>query len=409
MIDIQSIRNDFPILKKTINGYPLIYFDSAATSQKPFQVVEAMSRFYLEEYGTVHRAVYSLAANATMRHFEARRKIQKFICAKEQEEILFIKGTTEGINLLANGLGKKWIGSGDEVLLVETEHHANLLPWQNICREKGAHLKAIPVDDNGEIIWDAFLNLLTDRTKILALAHITNTTGSQYPIEEMIALAHGKGALVVIDAAQSIAHIPMDVQKLDADFVVFSAHKMYGPTGVGVLYGKKELLMQMDPYQFGGDMIEKVTFDSASYQLPPLRFEAGTPAIAECIGLGAAIDYIEEIGREEIAKYESMLTEYASEKMRAIPGLKIMGNAASKGSIISFVIEGIHPLDIGTLLDCKGIAIRTGHLCSQTTMQRFGVSSFCRISFGIYNTKEEIDQFILYLEEICKSLCHCNS
>ncbi len=405
MEDKVEVRGDFPILEKKINGYPLIYFDSAATTQKPFSVVEAMTRFYLEDYGTVHRAVYSLAAKSTQKHSAVREKVRKFLNAKTSDEIVFTRGTTDGMNLLASTIGSAFINEGDEVLLAQTEHHASVVPWQRAAEIRGAKIKIIPINEQGELLIDALKELLASgRVKVVSLAHITNSTGTVYPIQDVVRLAHEVGAYVIVDAAQSAAHLSIDVQKLDVDFLIFSGHKIYGPTGIGILYGKRELLEKLPPYQMGGDMIETVSFEKTTFQKPPLRFEAGTPPIAEIIGLGAAIDYLENIGMDKIARWEEMLLSYATEKLKTISGLKIIGSAQKKGAIISFVVQGVHPLDIGTMLDCKGIAIRTGHLCTQVTLSFYQVPSFCRISFGVYNTPEEIDQFVCHLQDILKLL-----
>ncbi len=383
-----------------MHGKPFIYFDSAATSQKPQCVIDAITHFYSSQYATVHRSVYDFASTATAMYNEVRALVKKFLNAQHVEEIVFTKGTTEGINLIASTFGKTFLHPGDEILISEMEHHSNIVPWQMICKERGAHLKAIPIDDNGELNWEAFEALLSERTKLVSIAHIANSTGTVNPIEKIIQCAHKKGAKVLIDGAQSASHLPVDVQALGCDFYLFSGHKAYGPTGIGILYGKKALLEKLPPYQGGGDMIETVTIQHSTYQDPPLRFEAGTPLIAEVIGLGAAIRFIESIGREKIAAWEQELLLYATKQLRAIPGMRIIGTASHKGAIISFAVEGIHPLDIGTLLDIRGIAVRTGHLCAQPTLKRFGVSSLTRVSFGLYNTKEEIDQFIKALQEV---------
>lgn len=389
-----EIRADFPILEKTI------YLDSAATTQKPRQVIEAMNRFYSEEYGTVHRAVYRLAREATSQYSAVREQVRAFLNAASVDEIVFTKGTTEAINLVAYSFGQAFIEAGDEIIISEMEHHANIVPWQRLCEEKGAHLKIIPIDEKGELDLKAYERLLTARTKLVAIAHISNSTGTLNPIEKIAQLAHAKGAYVLIDGAQSAAHMPVDVQKIDADFFVFSGHKAFGPTGVGILYGKSELLEKMPPYQCGGDMIETVTLTKTTFQKAPLKFEAGTPLIAQVIALGAALTYIESIGREQIAAYERELLEYATKKLLEIPGLSLIGQAEQKGPILTFVVQDVHPLDIGTLLDLKGIAVRTGHLCSQPTMQRFGITSAVRASFAVYNTFAEIDLFIAALEEV---------
>jgi cysteine desulfurase/selenocysteine lyase len=392
--------SDFPLLKRKVHGKPLIYFDSAATSHKPFSVIEAIHTFYTEEYATVHRSVYATAQGATERYNAVREKVRAFLNAGSTCEIVFTSGTTEAINLVARSFGGAFLKPQDEVLISEMEHHSNIVPWQMICAEKGAILKVIPINDKGELILEAFEQLLTESTKIVSIAHIANATGTENPIRKIIKLAHSKGAKVMIDGAQAAPHMPVDVQELDVDFYAFSGHKAFGPTGIGVLYGKKQWLEAMPPYQGGGDMIKEVTFAKTTYQNPPLKFEAGTPKIAEVIGLGAAIDYIEALGRDKIVVWEQQLLKHATEELEKIEGLTIVGTAAKKGPIISFMIEGIHPLDLGSFLDLQGIALRTGHLCAQPALRHFGVTSLARISFAAYNTLEEIDQFILALNQV---------
>jgi cysteine desulfurase/selenocysteine lyase len=388
------------MLHQYMHGKPFIYLDSAATAQKPRSVIDTMGRFYSEQYGTVHRSVYDFASQATSRYNEVRKKLKEFLNAAFEEEIVFTKGTTDAINLVASSFGKAFLQPGDEILITEMEHHSNIVPWQMICEERGARLKAVPMNDRGELIFEAFEQLLTDRTKLVSVAHIANATGTLNPVEEMIHCAHARGAKVLIDGAQSAAHMPVDVQKMKADFFVFSGHKAYGPTGVGVLYGKRALLEKMPPYQGGGDMIDEVTLQSSTFQHPPLKFEAGTPMIAEVLGLGEAIDFIESLGRHNIAAWEQDLLEYATKRLKEIKGLRIIGTAPKKGAIISFIIDDIHPLDMGTLLDIRGIAVRTGQLCAQPTLDRFHLSSMVRVSFGIYNTFEEIDTFVEVLKEV---------
>jgi cysteine desulfurase/selenocysteine lyase len=393
-------REDFPIFKLHRNQHPLVYLDSAATAQKPQCVIDAISRFYSQEYATVHRAVYGLSGEATSHYCAIREKVRAFLNAAYTDEIIFTKGTTEGINLVADSFGKAFLHRGDEILVVETEHHANIVPWQKACKERGATLKVIPVKDTGEIDLHAYEALLSPRVKMVAIAHVVNSTGVLHPVEQIIRMAHGFQALVLVDGAQSAGHFSIDVQKMDADFFVFSGHKIYGPTGVGILYGKKSLLEALPPYQCGGDMIDRVTFTETTFQKPPLKFEAGTPLIAEVLGLGAALDYLEGLGKENVQEWEKKLLDYATAKIVEIPGLKIIGTAKAKGPIISFVVKNIHPLDIGTLLDLKNICVRTGHLCAQPTMARFGVPAVTRASFAVYNTLEEIDLFIHSLKEV---------
>lgn len=388
------------MLQLKMHGKHFIYLDSAATTQKPKCVIDAMSRFYQEQYGTVHRSVYDFASQATTSYNNVRQKLKEFINAAFVEEIIFTKGTTEAINLVASSFGKAFLQPGDEVLITVMEHHSNIVPWQMICEERGAILKAIPINSHGELILEEFDQLVSDRTKIVSVAHIANSTGTLNPIAEIIERSHARGAKVLIDGAQSVAHMPIDVQKLNADFFVFSGHKAYGPTGVGVLYGKRALLEKMPPYQGGGDMIDEVTLTSSTYQHPPMKFEAGTPMVAEVIGLGAAIDFIESLGISNIAAWEQDVLEYATKRLSEIKGLRIIGTAASKGAIISFVLDGLHPLDIGTLLDLRGIAVRTGLLCAQPTLKHFNVPSLTRISFGLHTTMDEIDIFTEALKEV---------
>ena len=395
-----DLRHDFPILKKRIQGYPLIYFDTAATAQKPQMVIDAIVDFYSHKYGTVHRGVYSLSKEATASYEEARTKIQKFINAAHPEEIIFTRGTTASLNLLARSFGERLIRPGQAIMISEIEHHSNIVPWQMLCEEKGVVLRIIPVNDDGELIFEAFDALLDDKVKLVSLAHVSNVLGTLHPVKKIIEAAHGVGAYVCLDGAQAVSHMPIDVQDLDVDFYAFSGHKLYGPTGIGVLYGKQELLEKLPPVEGGGDMIERVTLEKTTYNRLPLKFEAGTPMIAEVIGLGAAIDYLSEIGMDTIQSWENDLLAYATKKLSQIPQLRIIGTAKEKGAIISFIIEGIHPLDLATLLDCRGIAIRTGHHCGQPALERYGLNSTARVSFGLYNTFEEIDQFISTLIDI---------
>jgi len=403
-LDTVKLRGDFPMLQKSMHDKPLVYFDSAATAQKPRQVIDAMDDFYRNHYGTVHRAIYELSLYATEKYQEIRHQIQEFLHAEHVEEIIFTRGTTESINLVSSSFGKAFVRPGDEIIISEMEHHSNIVPWQMLCEERGAHLRIIPVNDRAEIKLDDYARLLNQKTKLVAVAHIANSTGTINPIQTMIEMAHQVGAKVLIDGAQSAPHLAIDVQALNADFYVFSGHKIYGPTGIGVLYGKVDLLNAMPPYQGGGDMIETVTFEKTTYNVLPLKFEAGTPMIAEVMGLGAAIDYVRSIGLDAIQQWEHALLEHATARMAEIKGVRLIGTAQEKGAIISFVIEGMHPLDIGTWLDLRGIAIRTGHHCAQPTMRRFGVSATCRASFAFYNTKEEIDYFIDSLKEVANLL-----
>ena len=382
-----------------MNGRPLVYLDSAATAHKPESVINAITQFYRDEYATVHRAVYELAARSTEMYAGVREKVREFINAKSEEEIIYVKGTTEAINLVAASFGKAHIKEGDEVIISEMEHHSNIVPWQIICEDRKAILKVIPIDEKGELIFSAYEKLLSSRTKIVSIAHIANSTGTINPISKFIDKAHAAGAKIMIDGAQSAPHMKIDVQALDVDFYAFSGHKLYGPTGIGILYGKKELLEELPPYQSGGDMIENVSFTKTTYQPIPLKFEAGTPLIAQVIGLGAAISYVENIGMDRISEWKTLLLNKATKKLQEIDEVKIIGTSDSKGSIISFIVDKVHPLDIGTILGLRGIAIRTGNLCAQPTLKVFGQSSLARISFGLYNSFDEIDFFIHSLKD----------
>jgi len=397
--DIWKVRKEFPMLAKTMNGKPLIYLDTAATAQKPNSVIETICQFYREEYGTVHRAVYEIAARSTEMYSDVRGKVQRFLHARIEDEIVFTRGATESINLVAHSFAKAFLKEGDEIIISEMEHHSNIVPWQLICEQYGASLKFIPITDCAELDLDAFKGLLSERTKLVSVAHIANATGTINPIKEIARLTHEVDAKILVDGAQAAPHLPIDVQDLDVDFYAFSGHKLYGPTGVGVLYGKKELLEELPPFLGGGDMIEEVTLEKTTFQKPPLKFEAGTPSISQVIGLGAAIDYVESIGRVPIHEWEQKLLHYATEKTSEVPGIHLYGTAREKAGIISFTIEGMHPLDLGTILGLKGIAIRTGHLCAQPVLKRFGVEALARISFGVYNTYEDVDLFIHALKE----------
>lgn len=398
--DVQKIRESFPMLKSSMNGHPLVYLDNAATTQKPISVIDRLSQFYKNEYATIHRGVYTFSQLSTEECNLAREKCRKFINAKEAAEIIFVRGATEAINLVAASYGRKLLKPGDEVLITALEHHSNIVPWQMLCEEKGLTLKVIPVNDKGELLMDEFQKLLGPRTYFVAVTHISNAIGSITPVKEIIRRAHHAGAVVLVDGAQAAPHLKVDVQDLDCDFYCFSGHKIYGPTGVGVLYGKRKYLEAMNPYQFGGDMIESVTFEKTTFAKIPAKFEAGTPSIAEIIGLGVAIDYLESIGFELIEPYEKELLRYATDRLSKIPSLKIIGNADEKASLISFTIEGIHPHDIGTVLDQCGIAVRAGHHCAQPVMKRFHVPATARASFAFYNTKEEVDKLVQGIEKV---------
>lgn len=387
-----------------MHGRPLIYLDSAASAQKPYCVIDTITDYYTNHYGTVHRAVYELASHATTAYQAVRNKVKEFIHASDPGEIVFTRGTTDAINLVASSFGKWMLKPGDEVLISAMEHHSNIVPWQLMCEERGASLKVIPINLRGELLMDEYRRLLTSKTKIVAVTHISNTLGTINPIKEMASLAHDAGSMILVDGAQAAPHMPLNMQDLNVDFYAFSGHKLYGPTGVGVLYGKRELLSAMPPYQGGGDMIKHVSFGETTYNELPLKFEAGTPMIAEVLGLGAAVDYLSAIGMERIAERQHELLAYATERMVRIPGLTIIGNAREKSSIIGFKVEGVHPLDIGTMLDLRGIAIRTGHHCAQPLMQHYAIPAAARASFGLYTTEEEIDSFVLALNEIIGSL-----
>ena len=390
--DVEKIRKDFPVLSQTVNGKPLVYLDNGASSQVPQLVIDRGSKYLAEEHSNIHRGVHYLSQHATTAYEAAREKVKRFINAKEAKECIFVRGTTEGVNLVAYSYGRKFIGEGDEILVSQMEHHSNIIPWQIIAEEKGAKVVMIPMNDRGELVIDEYENLLNERTKMIAVTHVSNSLGTINPVKAMIATAHKFGVPVLVDAAQSVPHFPVDVQDLDADFFVFSGHKMFAPTGSGVMYGKREWLDQMPPYQTGGGMIRTVSFEGTTFAPIPDKFEAGTPAIAAGIGLGAAIDYINALDFEAAAAYEHELLEYATERLSDIPGVKIIGTAAEKASVLSFTIEGIHPHDIGTILDQQGIAVRAGHHCAQPVMEFFDVPATARASFAFYNTKEEVDK-----------------
>lgn len=399
-IAVRGCRHHFPLLRQQVNGKALVYFDNAATSQKPQVVIDAIMRYYEEENSNIHRGVHFLSEQATQAYEGARVKVQKFLNAAHQREIVFVRGTTEGINLVAQSYGRRNVGQGDEVLVSAMEHHSNIVPWQMLCEEKGASLRVIPINDAGEIILGEYERLLSPRTKIVGLVHVSNALGTVNPVKTMIAMAHDKGIPVLIDGAQAVPHMKVDVQDLGCEFYAFSAHKTFGPTGVGVLYGKEAILEAMPPYQGGGDMIKSVTFAKTIYNDLPHKFEAGTPNIEGTIGLGAAIDYMNQIDMTGIAAFEHDLLEYATKAISVVPGVRIIGTAKDKAAVLSFVIEGIHPHDIGTILDNEGIAVRTGHHCAQPVMQRFGVNATVRASFAFYNTREEVDTFVAALQTV---------
>ncbi|MFT5885903.1 MAG: cysteine desulfurase/selenocysteine lyase [Arcticibacterium sp.] len=403
-LDINKIRADFPILDQKINGKKLVYFDNAATTQKPAAVIDAISGYYKGYNANIHRGIHHLAEKATTAFELSRKTIKDFLNAESTEEIIFTYGTTDGINLIAQTYGRSFLSKGDEIVISTMEHHSNIVPWQMLCEEKGCILKVIPITDDGELIFEEFKALLSEKTKLVSVVFASNALGTVNPIEEIIRESHEVGAVVVVDAAQAVAHIDIDVQALDVDFLCFSAHKLYGPTGMGALYGKKALLNKMPPWRGGGEMIKEVSFEKTTYNELPYKFEAGTPNIADVIGITTAIEYINTLGKKNIADYESELLAYATEGLEAIPGLKIIGKAKNKVSVLSFVMEGIHPQDVGVLLDQQAIAIRTGHHCTQPLMQRFGILGTSRASFAVYNTKEEINRLVTGIEKVKRLL-----
>ena len=404
-LDVHRIREDFPILHQNINDTRLIYLDNAATTQKPHQVINSISHFYEYDNSNVHRGVHALSERATKSYEQARTRIQQFIHAKESREIIFVRGTTEAINLVAQSYGHSQLKKDDEIIISAMEHHSNIVPWQLLCQQIGAKLRIIPINDAGELDLEQYKKLLNANTKFVAIVHLSNALGTINPIKEMIQLAHNHHVPVLVDGAQSISHIPVNVQDLDCDFFAFSGHKLYGPTGIGVLYGKAELLEKMPPYQSGGDMISKVSFDETLFNELPFKFEAGTPDIAGVIGLAAAIEYVQKIGLSNIANHEQQLLEYATQKALSIPGLQVIGTATHKASILSFIMKDIHPHDIGTILNYHGVAIRSGHHCAMPLMERLMVPATARASFGLYNTRDEIDQLITALTEVKKVFC----
>jgi cysteine desulfurase / selenocysteine lyase len=390
-LDVDRIREDFPILRTQVHGRPLIYFDNAATSQKPQAVIDATNNYYAAQNSNVHRGVHHLSQLATREYEEARVKIKRFLNAADTHEVIYTKGATEGINLVASSYGRKFIKEGDEIAISAMEHHANIVPWQLLCEQTGAVLRVIPMNDDGELLMEEYERLLSPRTKLVAVNYVSNALGTVNPVRRIIELAHAQDVPVLIDGAQSAPHLKVDVQELDCDFYVLSGHKLCGPTGIGVLYGKAHLLDSMPPYQGGGDMIASVTFEKTTFNSLPYKFEAGTPNIAGAVGLGAAVDYLESVGMENIAAYEHELLEYATEVVGSIKGVRLIGTAREKASVLSFLVDNIHPHDIGTILDQEGIAVRAGHHCAQPVMQRFGVPATARASVAFYNTKAEVD------------------
>ena len=398
--DVFKIRADFPILAVKVHGKPLVYLDNAATTQKPQAVIDALIHYYTSENANIHRGVHALSELATESFEQARVKVQRFLRAGDPGEIVFVRGATEGINLVAQTYGRTHVRSGDEVIISSLEHHSNIVPWQILCEQQGARLRVIPINDDGELLLEEFEKLLGPKTKFVAIAHVSNALGTINPVRKMIEMAHHWNVPVLVDGAQAAPHIPIDVQALDCDFYAFSGHKLYGPTGIGVLYGKRKLLEAMPPYQGGGDMISSVTFEKTLYNKLPYKFEAGTPDVSGAIGLGAAIDYVSTIGLDRIAAHEDKLLAYATHALSSIPGLRLIGTAKAKAAVLSFVMSNIHPHDIGTVLDQQGIAIRTGHHCAQPLMQRFGVEATARASFALYNTKEEVDALVAGIHKV---------
>lgn len=398
--DVHKVRQDFPVLSQTVNGKPLVYLDNAASSQVPQSVIDRTSKYLAEEHSNIHRGVHYLSQHATTAYEAAREKVKRFINAPDVNCCIFVRGTSEGINLVAHSYGKGFIGEGDEILVSEMEHHSNIIPWQVVAEDRGATLRVIPMNDRGELVIEEYDKLLNERTKIVAVAHVSNALGTVNPIKEMIATAHKFGVPVCVDAAQSVPHFPVDVQDLDADFFVFSGHKMFGPTGSGIVYGKREWLDKMPPYQTGGSQIRTVSFEKTTYAPLPAKFEAGTPAIAAGIGLGAAIDYLNSIDFAAAAAHEHDLLDYATERLADIPGVTIIGTAAEKASVLAFTIENVHPHDIGTILDQDGIAVRAGHHCAQPVMKYFNVPATARASFAFYNTREEVDKLVDAVQKV---------
>jgi len=390
-LDIQRIRSDFPILGTRVRGRPLVYLDNAATTQKPAVVIERLVEYYTHENANIHRGVHALSERATSAFEGARDTVRRFLNAASPHEIIFTRGATESINLVASSLGRQLLRPGDEVLITAMEHHSNIVPWQLICEATGADLRVAPINDQGEVIWERFEEMLGPATRIVSVVHVSNSLGTVNPVRRMVQAGHSAGAVVLVDGAQAVSHMPVDVRDLGCDFYVFSGHKVFGPTGIGVLYGKEALLDAMPPYQGGGDMIRSVTFEKTLFNALPYKFEAGTPHIAGAIGLAAAIDYVEAIGRDNIAQYEHDLLEYATHLLEEIPEVQIIGKAAHKAAVLSFIIDGVHPHDVGTILDDEGIAIRTGHHCTQPVMDRYGIPATARASFALYNTREEVD------------------
>ena len=398
--DVQRVREDFPALHQEVHAKPLVYLDSAATSLKPQAVIDAVADVYARDCANIHRAVHLLSQRATARFEEAREKVRSFVNAANKSEVVFTRGTTEAINLVAQSWGRAYLREGDEVLVTELEHHSNIVPWQILCQQTGATLVVVPITDRGEVLREAFEQELSDRTRLVALAHVSNALGTVLPVADLIALAHDRGAVVLLDGAQAVSHVDVDVQALDCDFYAFSGHKLYGPTGIGVLYGKERLLESMPPYQGGGDMIRSVTFEETTYNDLPYKFEAGTPNIAGAIGLGAAIDYFTSFDRQAVHAHENTVLRYATEALEAVSGVRLIGTAPGKVSVLSFLMDAAHPHDIGTIVDSEGVAIRTGHHCAQPVMEHFGIAATARASLGMYNTTDDVDALLGALRKV---------
>ena len=398
--DVFALRNDFPILHERIHGRPLVYLDNAATTQKPQSVIDALTRYYRTQNANIHRGVHTLSELATYEYEKARGKMKLFLNAADTREIIFVRGTTEGINLVKDTFGRKFIGAGDEIVISAMEHHSNIVPWQLLCEEKGCKLKVVPINDRGELDYEAFTRLVTERTKLVSIVYVSNSLGTINPVKRVIEFSHARGVPVLIDGAQAVSHLPVDVRELDCDFFVLSGHKLFGPTGIGVLYGKMELLEKMPPYQAGGDMIRSVTFEKTTYNELPYKFEAGTPNIAGVIGLGAALDYVQNVGLAAIGEHEAGLLRYATMKVASLEGVRIIGTAAEKASVLSFVLDTVHAHDVGTILDQEGVAIRTGHHCTQPVMARFCIPATARASFAFYNTLSEIDTLVEGIKKV---------
>ena len=401
-LDVVRVRKDFPILDLQVNGRPLVFLDNAASSQMPRAVIDRIAQYQTSEHANIHRAVHYLSEKATAEYEAARHKAQRFLNAPEEREIIFTSGTTDGINLVAHGYGRKFIGEGDEIILTTLEHHSNIVPWQMVAQEKGAKIRVVPIDDRGEVLIDEYRKLFTPRTKLVGLTHVSNALGTINPVKDMIATAHAHGVPVLVDGAQAAPHMPVDVQDLDCDFYVFSGHKICGPTGIGILYGKASLLERMQPFKGGGDMILSVTFEKTTYNTIPHKFEAGTPPIMAAIALGAALDYVSGLGLDAISSHETDLLAYATELVNAMPGVRIIGTAERKAAVLSFAVDGVHPHDVGTLLNEEGVAIRTGHHCAQPVMQRFKVPATCRASFAFYNRHDEVDSLVAAIQKVQK-------